>query len=102
MTKPLPSVQPNIIENDEGTYSTSFQHKVHMSPSGPNNILPEVPVSPPRVHTTQPPRMNIEGPSYNLKSRGKKTPIPNFVLTAQFQKIHESNAITHQLYGVAQ
>ena len=66
MTKPLPSVKPNIIEDYEGTCSTSFQHKVHMSPSGPNIILPEVPVQPQRVLTAQPPRVDTEGPSSNL------------------------------------
>ena len=84
MTKTLPSEQSNIIKDDEGTCSTSFQHKVLMSPSGPNIILPEVPVQPTRVQTAQPPRVDTEGPSYNLISRGKKTPISHFVLTAQF------------------
>ena len=93
MTKPLPSVHPNIIEYYEGGCSTTFQNKVHMSPSGPNIILPEVPFPPPRVQTAQPPRLDMEGPSSNLISRGKKTPIPHFALTAQFQKIHEANAL---------
>ena len=39
-TKPLPSVQPNAIEDDEGKESTNFQHKVHMSPSVPIIIPP--------------------------------------------------------------
>ena len=54
------------------------------------------------VQTVQPPRVDTEGPSYNLISRGKKTPIPHFELTAQFQKIHEANSVTHQIFGVAQ
>ena len=58
MTKPLPSVQLNIIEYYDGKCSTSFQHKVQISPSGPHIILPEVPVPPPRVQTAQPPRVD--------------------------------------------
>ena len=77
-TKPLPSVQTNFIEDDEGNYSTSFQYKVHVYPSGPRIITPEVPVPPTMVHTAQPPRVDTEGPSSNLRSRGKKTPIPIF------------------------
>ena len=42
-TKPITSEQPNITEDDDGKCSTSFQNKVHMSPSGPHIILPEVP-----------------------------------------------------------
>ena len=102
ITKPLPSVQPNIIEDDERTCSTSFQHKVYSSPSGPNIILPEVPVPLPRMKTAQPPRVDTEGSISNLISRGKKTPIPHFALAAQLQKIHEANAVTHQTSGVAQ
>ena len=102
MTKPLLSVQPNIIEDDDGKFSTSFQNKVHMSPSFPNIILPEVPVPPPRVLTDQPPRVDTEGPSSNLRSRGKNNPIPHFALKAQFQKVHEANAVTHQISRVAQ
>ena len=85
MTKLLTSVQPNIIEYDDGNCSTSFQHKVHMSPSVPQIILPEVPVPPPRVQTAQSPMVDTEGPSSNLRSRGKKNTIPKFALTAQFQ-----------------
>ena len=40
LTKPIPSEQPNIIEDDDGKSSTSFQDNVHMSPSGPHIILP--------------------------------------------------------------
>ena len=57
MTKPIPSEQPNIIEYYDGKCSKSFHHKVHMPPSGPHIILPEVPVSPPRVQPAQPTRL---------------------------------------------
>ena len=85
-TKLLPSVQPNFIEDDEGKGATSFHHKVHMSPSVPRIISPEVPVPSPRVQTAQPPRLDKRGPSSNLRPRGKKTPIPLYALTEQFQK----------------
>ena len=101
-TKPIPSVQPNIIEYDDGKSSTSFQHNVHMSPSSPHIITPELPVPPPRVQPEQPPGVEMKGPSSNLRSRGKKNLIPNFALISQFQKFHEANAVTHQIYGVAQ
>ena len=58
MTKTIPSEQPNIIEEDDGKSSTSFQYNVHMYPSGPHIILPEVPVPPPRVHPSQHPRVD--------------------------------------------
>ena len=54
------------------------------------------------MQTTQPPRVDKGGPISNLRSRGKKTPIPLYALTAQFQKNHEENAVTHQISGVAQ
>ena len=101
-TKPLPPVQPNVIEDDEGKCSTNFQYKFHIYPSGPSIIPPDVPVPPPRVQTAQPPRVDKEGPSSNLRSRGKKTKFPLFALTAQFQKTHEANAVTHQISKVAQ
>ena len=101
MTKPLPSVQPNSIEDYEWDCSTSFQHKFHISLSVPNIILPKLPVPPPRVQTVQPPRVDTEGLSSNLRSRGKKNPIPHFSLTAQFQKNNEANAVTHQISGFA-
>ena len=66
-TKPLPSVQPNVIEDDEGKASISFHHKFHMSTSGPSSIPAEFPVPPPRVQTAQPPRVNKGGPSSNLR-----------------------------------
>ena len=102
MTKPLPSVQSNIIEDDDGWCSTCFHHKVHMSPSGPHIILPEVPLPPPRVNTAKPPRVDTGGRSSNLISRVKKNPIPHFALAEKFQKVHEANAVTHQISGFAQ
>ena len=73
-----------------------------MPPSGPHNIIPEVPVPPPRAHTEQPPRVDMEGPSSNLIPRSKKNPIPKFGLTAKFQQVREANEVTHQIPGVAQ
>ena len=73
-----------------------------MSPSGPSIIPPEVPVTAQKVQTAQPPRVDTEGPIYNLISRGKKNPSPHYTLTAQFKKIHEANVFTHQIYAVAQ
>ena len=101
MIKHFPSVQPNIIEDDEGEFSKRFHYKVHISLSVQNIILPAVPVPPPRVQTVQPPRVDTEGPSSNLISKGKKNSIPHFILTANFQKIHETNAVTYQISGVA-
>ena len=49
MTKLLPSEQPNIIKDDDGKCYTSFQHNIHMSPSGQHIILQEVPAPLPRV-----------------------------------------------------
>ena len=102
MTKHIPSVQPNTIEDEDGKCYSSFQKKVHMSTSGPHNIFPEVLVPPPRVHPAQPPRVDTGGPSSNLISKDKKNPSHHFALTAQFQKTHEANAVTHQISGVAQ
>ena len=76
MTKLIPSEHPNIIEDDEGRIPTSFQQNIHMSPSGPHIILPNIPVPPPRVQPAQPPRVDTEGPSYILRSRGKKIIFP--------------------------
>ena len=101
-TKPIPSVQPDIIEDEEGKEPTNYQHKVHMSPSGTSIIPPEVPIPPPMVQNVQPPRMEKGGTSYNLISRGKKNPLPFYSLTAQFQKTNEANSVTHQISGVAQ
>ena len=71
-------------------------------PLGPHIILPEVTVPPPRVQPAQPPRVVTERPSSNLRSRGKKNPIPKFALTSRFQKVREANTVTHQISGVAQ
>ena len=73
-----------------------------MYPSGPSIITPDVPVPPPRVQTVQPQRLDTEGPSFKLRPRGKKTTIPLFSLTAQFQKTRESNVVTHKISGVSQ
>ena len=100
--KPLPSVQTNVIEDDEGKESTNFQHKVHMYSSGPRIIPPEVLVPLPRVQNVQSLRVDKRGPSSNLISRGKKTFMPLYALKSQFQKNHEANAVTHQISGVAQ
>ena len=102
MTKPIPSKKPNNTEDDDGKCSKSFQNKVHMSPSGPHIILPEVPAPPPRVQRAQPPRVDTEGPSSNLRSKVKKNPVPKFALTAKLQQVREANAVTHQIYGVSQ
>ena len=98
-TKLLPSVQPNVIGDDEGKDSTSFQHKFHMFPSGSSIIPPEVHVPPPGVQTAQPPRVDKGGPSSNLRSRVKKTPIPLYALTAQYQKTH-SRYLVGNLIGL--
>ena len=54
------------------------------------------------MQAAQPPRVDTEGVSSNLRSKGKKHNIPNFLLLAQFQQVRESNAVTHQIYGVVQ
>ena len=41
-TEYMPTTQPNIIEYEEGLRPSNFQHKVHRSPSVPQNIPPEV------------------------------------------------------------
>ena len=101
-TKYIPSVQPNVIGDEEWKEPTSYQHKVHMSPLGPSIIPPGVPIPPPRVQNAQPPRVYKGGQSFNLRSRGKKNPLPLYALTAQCQKTHEANSVTHQISGVAQ
>ena len=72
LTKLIPWEQPNIIDYDDGKSPTSLQRNVHMSPSGPHIILLDVPVPPPSFQPAQPPRVDTEGPSSNLRSRGKK------------------------------
>ena len=37
-TKYITSLQPNVIEDEEGKEPTKFQHKVHRYPSGPHII----------------------------------------------------------------
>ena len=81
-TKPLPSVQANVIADDDGKKPTNFHHKVYMSLSGPSIITPEVLVLTPRVQAMQPPRVDKGGPSSNLKSKGKKNTMPLYALTA--------------------
>ena len=101
-TKYIPSPQPNVIEDEEGKEPTKFQHKVHGSPSGTHIIPPEVPISPQRVNTAQPTRVDKGGPSSNLRSRGNKIPRPRYALTAQCKKPCKANSGTHQTSGVAQ
>ena len=60
LTKPIPSELPNIMEYYDGNSPTIFQQNVHMSPSGPHIILPDVPVPPPRVRPAQPPKWTRE------------------------------------------
>ena len=102
LTKPIPSEHPNILKYDDGNSPTSFHRNVHMSSSGPHIILPDVPVPPPRVRPEQPTRVGTGGKRTNLRSSGKKNPVPNFALAAQFQQVREANAFTHQISGVAQ
>ena len=101
-TKYIPPVQPNVIEDEEGKEPTNYQHKVHIFPSGPHIITPEVPIPPPRINTAQPTRVYKVGPSSNLISRGNKNPRPRYALTTQGQKIRKVNSVTHQISGVAQ
>ena len=101
-TKYIPSVQANVIEDEEGNKPSNYQHKVHISPSGPHIIHPEVPIPPPRVNTVQPLRVDKGGHSSNLRSRGNKNPRPQYALTEKCQKTRESNSVTHPISGVAQ
>ena len=73
-----------------------------MFPSGPIVIPPEVPIPPPRVQTTQPPRVDKVGPNSNLRSRGKKNPTPLYALTTKCPKTHDANSFTNKISGVAQ
>ena len=90
-TKYIPSLQPNVIEDEEGKETTKFQHKVHRSPSGPHIIPPEFLIPSPRVNTTQPPRVDKGGPRSNLRSRCNKNTWPRYALTAQCQRTHFIN-----------
>ena len=101
-TNYIPPPQLNVIEDEKGLRPTNFQNKVQRSPSGPHIIPPEVPIPSPRVNTAQPPRVNMGGPSSNLRSRGNKKPRPQYALKAQGQAPREANSVTHQNSGVAQ
>ena len=100
--KPIPSERPNIIEDGDGNSPTDFQRNIHIYPSGPNIILPDDPVPPPRVHSPQPPRVETGGPRSNLRSSCKKNRVPKFALVAQFLQVRKANRVTHQISGVAQ
>ena len=102
LTKTIPSEQPNIIEDDDGNSPTGFQRNVHMYLSGTKIIIPDFAVPPSRVRPAQPPRVDTGGPSSNLRSSRKKNPVPNVALAAQYQQVREANAVTHQIFGVAQ
>ena len=95
LTKNIPLEQPNSIEDDYKKSPRSFQWNVHMSPSDPHIIIPDIPVPPPRVCPAQPPRVDTGGPSSNLRSRCKKNTVPNFALAAQLLWFREANAVTH-------
>ena len=101
-TEYIPPLQPNFIEDEEGLRLANFQHKVYRYPSGPHTIPPEVPIPSPRVNTAQPPRVDMGGPSSNLRSRVNKHPKPRYVLTAQGQTPRKENSVTNHISGVAQ
>ena len=94
-TEYIPPPQTNGIEYEEGLRPANFQHKVHRSPSGPRIIPPEVPFPSPRANTEQPPRVDMGGPSYNLRSRGNKYIKPQYALIAQGHTPCEENSVTH-------
>ena len=100
--KPITTERPNIIEDDDGNSTTDFQRNVHIYPSGPYIILLDFPVPPTRVSPTQPPKVDMGGPSYKLRSSYNKNTVPNFALAAKLTQVRESNAVTHQISGVAQ
>ena len=97
-----PTQQPNVIEDEEGVRPENFQHNIHKSPSGPHTIPSEVPSPSPRVNTFQPPRVDMGGPSSNLRSRRNKNIHPRYTLTAQGQTPREANSVTHHISRVAQ
>ena len=66
--KPIPLEQPNIIEDDDGNSPTCFQRNVHISPSGPHIILPDISIPPPRVRPAQPTRMDTGGTRSKLST----------------------------------
>ena len=102
LVKPISLENPNIIEDYDGNSPTYIQCNVHVPPSGPHIILPDVPVPPPKLCPAQPPRVDTGVPSSNLRSSCKKNIVPNFALAAKFQQVREANAVTHQIYGVSQ
>ena len=71
-TEYIPTPHTDVNEYEEGVKPENFQKKVHRSPSGPHTIPPEVTIPSPRVNTVQPPRVEMVGPSSNLRSRGNK------------------------------
>ena len=73
-----------------------------MYPSGPSIIPHVVPISPPRVNTAQPPRVDKGVTSSNLISRGKKNPRPRYALTSQCQKTVKPIQLPIKFSGVAQ
>ena len=101
-TEYIPTLHPNVIEDEEGVIPENCQHMVHRSPSGPHTIPPEVSIPSPLVNTAQPSTVYMGGPSYNLRSRGDKNIKPRYSLTAQGQTPCEANSVTHQISGVAQ
>ena len=82
-TEYIPPPQSNVIEDEEGLRPSNFQHKVHRSPSGPHTITPENPIPSPRVNIEQPPRVDMGGPSSNLRTIGNKNIRPRYALIAQ-------------------
>ena len=87
LSKTIPLERPNIKEEDDGPSPTDFQHNVHMHPSGPHGILPDVPEPPPRVRPEQPQRVDTEGPSSNVILICKKNSVTNFSLGAKFLQV---------------
>ena len=98
--KPIPSEQPNIIEDDDGNIPKDFQHYVYMSPSGPHIILPDAPVTPPRVRPAETPRVDTVRTSSKIRSSCAKNTVPKCALTAQLLHFREANTVIHQISGV--
>ena len=101
-TEYIPPPHPNVIEDEEGLRPANFQHKFHRSPSVPHTPPPEGPIPSPRVNTVKPPRVDMGGPSSNLRSRRNKLVQPRYALKAQGQTPREANSVTHHISGVAQ
>ena len=85
-----------------GLIPENFHHKFHRSPSGPHIIPRAVPIPSTRMNTAQPPRVDMGGPSSNLRSRCNKNIRSRYALIAQCQTLREANSVTHQISGVAQ